>query len=127
MATEGAGGPGLRNTVETADKSTHVPRRCARAAAARPSATYRPMRVCSKLRTKNANSKSGALSERLSALSLSSSGFPCWGPGKSVNYMIGPIWTLAAWALIGAIYFFVLHDRVVELIARLLGRKPEEV
>ncbi len=42
-------------------------------------------------------------------------------------YMVGPVQKLVVWALIGGIYFFVLHDRVVELIARLLGRKPEEV
>ena len=42
-------------------------------------------------------------------------------------WMIGPVWKIAGWAIIGGIYFFVLHDRVVELIARLLGRKPEEV
>ena len=42
-------------------------------------------------------------------------------------YMIDPVPKIVGWALIGGIYFFALHDRVVELIARLLGRKPEEV
>lgn len=42
-------------------------------------------------------------------------------------WMISPVWKLLGWGIIGGVYFFVLHDKVVGLIARMTGRQPEEM
>ena len=126
MATEGAGGPAAkycRNCGQVNPRAAALCSRCGGTTFSDVPADEGVQQVADEEREQQVWGTFGTVVRVIAILVWIS----LLGSWQVVNYIIGPIWTLAAWALIGAIYFFVLHDRVVELIARLLGRKPEEV
>lgn len=125
MASEGAGGPAAkycRNCGQVNPRAAALCSRCGGTTFSDVPADEGVQQVAEEEREQQVWGTFGTV-VRVIAILVWIALLSFWG----TLWMIGPIWKIGGWALIGGIYFFVLHDRVVELIARLLGRKPEEV
>ncbi len=125
MASEGAGGPAAkycRNCGQVNPRAAALCSRCGGTTFSDVPADEGVQQVAEEEREQQVWGAFGTI-VRVIAILVWIALLSFWGP----LYMVGPVWKIAGWALIGGIYFFVLHDRVVELIARLLGRQPEEV